>query len=394
MKKLLLSTALVGMGFSGAAFAEDVPLGIIFGFTGPLESITPGMAAAAEMAIAEVNASGQFTLGTVTSVRGDDGCIDSGLAVATAERLVTSDRVRGIVGADCSGVTGAILQNVARPNGVVMVSPSATSPALSTAEDDGLFFRTAPSDARQGQVVADILSDRGVTSIAISYTNNDYGAGLADSIQAAFTAAGGTVTMVASHEDGKADYSAEVGALAAAGGEVLVVAGYVDQGGRGIIRSALDLGAFDTFELVDGMIGDSLLEAMGDEIEGSYGQLPGADNPGTGMFQELATAAGFDGTGAFAPESYDAAALILLAMASAGSTASADYKDHVMNVANAPGEPIYPGELGRALEIIAAGGEVDYVGASAVELIGPGESAGNYRELEIRDGAFETVRFR
>lgn len=393
MKKLLLTTALVGFA-AGAAQADDVPLGIIFGFTGPLESITPAMAQAAEMAIAEVNASGNFSLGTLTSVRGDDGCIDSGLAVATAERLVTSDRVQGIIGADCSGVTGAILQNVARPNGVVMVSPSATSPALSTAEDDGLFFRTAPSDARQGQVVADILRDRGINSIAISYTNNDYGAGLADSIQAAFTAAGGTVTMSASHEDGKADYSAEVGALAAAGGEVLVVAGYVDQGGRGIIRSALDLGAFDTFELVDGMIGDSLLEAMGDELEGTFGQLPGADNPGTETFQGLATAAGFDGSSAFAPESYDAAALIMLAMAAAGSTASADYKDHIMDVANAPGEPIYPGELGRALEIIAAGGDVDYVGASAVELIGPGESAGNYRELEIRGGAFETVRFR
>ncbi|MCW1931398.1 ABC transporter substrate-binding protein [Pararhodobacter zhoushanensis] len=392
MKKLLLTTALVG--FAGTAFADDVPLGIIFGFTGPLESITPAMAQSAEMAVAEVNASGLFTLGTVTTVRGDDGCIDPGLAVATAERLVTSDRVVGIVGADCSGVTGAILQNVARPNGVVMISPSATSPALSTAEDDGLFFRTAPSDARQGQVVADILVDRGVSTIAITYTNNDYGAGLADSIQAAFTAAGGTVTMVASHEDGKADYSAEVGALSAAGGEVLVVAGYVDQGGRGIIRSSLDLGAFDTFELVDGMIGDSLLEAMGDELEGTFGQLPGADNPGTGMFQDLATAAGFDGSSAFAPESYDAAALMLLAMAAANSTASADYKDHVMDVANAPGEQIFPGQLAQALEIIAAGGDVDYVGASAVELIGSGESAGNYRELEVQNGAFETVRFR
>ena len=393
MKKLLLTTALVGFA-AGAAQADDVPLGIIFGFTGPLESITPAMAQAAEMAIAEVNASGNFSLGTVTSVRGDDGCIDSGLAVASAERLVTSDHVMGIVGADCSGVTGAILQNVARPNGVVMISPSATSPALSTAEDDGLFFRTAPSDARQGQVVADILRDRGISSIAISYTNNDYGAGLADSIQAAFTAAGGTVTMVASHEDGKADYSAEVGALAAAGGEVLVVAGYVDQGGRGIIRSALDLGAFDTFELVDGMIGQSLLDAMGSEIQGSFGQLPGADNPGTAMFQDLATGAGFDGTSAFAPESYDAAALIMLAMAAANSTASGDYKDHVMDVANAPGEQIFPGQLAHALEVIAAGGDVDYVGASAVELIGPGESAGNYRELEIQGNEFTTVRFR
>ena len=344
--------------------------------------------------MSEVNASGLFTLGNIVPVRGDDGCIDSGLAVATAERLITSDHIHGIVGADCSGVTGAILQNAARPNGVVMISPSATSPALSTAEDDGLFFRTAPSDARQGQIAASILRDRGVNSIAITYTNNDYGAGLADAIKTAFEAAGGTVTMVASHEDGKADYSAEVAALAAAGGDVLVVAGYVDQGGRGIIRSALDLGAFDTFELTDGMIGQSLIDAMGSELQGSYGQLPGADNPGTQMFQDLASAAGIDGTSAFAPESYDAAALMMLAMAAAGSTNSADYKDHVMDVANAPGEQIYPGQLAHALEVIAAGGDVDYVGASAVELIGPGESAGNYRELEIQGNEFTTVRFR
>ena len=392
MKKLLITTALVGLT-SGAASAQ-VNIGIILGFTGPLESITPLMAAGAELAIAEVNASGNFALGTVTSVRGDSGCIDSALAVASAERLVTSDRVNALVGADCSGVTGAVLQNVARPNGIVMISPSATSPALSTAEDDGLFFRTAPSDARQGAVATEIMRDRGVNSIAITYTNNDYGAGLADSIRTNFEAAGGTVTLVASHEDGKADYSSEVAALAAAGGEVLVVAGYVDQGGRGIIRSALDLGAFDTFELVDGMIGQSLIDNIGAELEGSYGQLPGADNPGTEIYQSMAAAAGFDGTSAFSPESYDAAALILLAMARAGSADSAVFKDHVMDVANAPGEPIMPGELGRALEIIAAGGDVDYVGASAVELIGPGESAGNYRELEVRNGAFETVRFR
>ena len=115
-------------------------------------------------------------------------------------------------------------------------------------------------------------------------------------------------------------------------------------------------------------------------MNGSYGAYPGTDNAGSGMFVELAAAAGFDGTGAFSPESYDAAALIMLAMQAAGSSASADFKDKVMDVANAPGEQIFPGELAKALEILAAGGDIDYVGASAVELIGPGESAGNYQE--------------
>ena len=254
MKNILMATTAIAMT-AGAAFAEDVKIGVILGFTGPLESITPAMGSGAEMAMAEVSESGALLDGaTVTSVRGDSTCIDAGAATSAAERLITAEGVNAIMGADCSGVTGAILSNVALPNGTVMISPSATSPGLSTAEDNGLFFRTAPSDARQGVIMTNILQDRGVSEVALTYTNNDYGKGLADAFQSSFEAAGGSVTISAAHEDGKADYSAEVGALASAGGEVLVVAGYVDQGGSGVIRSALDSGAFDTFYVPDGMV--------------------------------------------------------------------------------------------------------------------------------------------
>ncbi|MEJ6402156.1 ABC transporter substrate-binding protein [Yoonia sp. 2307UL14-13] len=398
MKKLLLATsalAVLGAGAFADGHADEVKIGVILGFTGPLESITPAMGAGAELAMQEVTESGALLGGaTVTSVRADSTCIDAGAAATAAERLVTSDNVNAIMGADCSGVTGAILQNVARPNGVVMISPSATSPGLSTAEDDGLFFRTAPSDARQGVIMTEILQDRGISEVALTYTNNDYGKGLADSFQAAFEEAGGSVTISAAHEDGKADYSAEVGALASAGGEVLVVAGYVDQGGSGIIRSALDSGAFDTFYVPDGMVGAKLNENFGEELNGSFGAYPGTDSPGAAAYIEMAEAAGFDGTGAFSPESYDAAALIMLAMQAAESTASADFKDHVMDVANAPGTEIFPGELQKGLELLAAGEEIDYVGASAVELIGPGESAGNYQEVEFADGVYSTIGYR
>ena len=203
MRKVFLAFV-TGAMLSGAAIADDVKIGIILGFTGPIESLTPAMAAGAELAIAEVNASGSFMGGTgITSIRADSTCIDSAAATAAAERLITSDKVNAIMGADCSGVTGAILANVAMANGIVMISPSATSPGLSTAEDNGLFFRTAPSDARQGQVVSQILGDHGYKSAAITYTNNDYGKGLADSIESNFKAAGGNVTINVAHEDGK-----------------------------------------------------------------------------------------------------------------------------------------------------------------------------------------------
>ncbi|MBI1418097.1 MAG: ABC transporter substrate-binding protein [Limimaricola sp.] len=393
MKKLLLATAATAL-FAGAASADEVKIGVLLGYTGPLESITPTMADSAEMAMKEVSDSGKLLGGdTVTSVRGDSTCIDSAAATAAAERLVTSDKVAAIVGADCSGVTGSVLQNVARPNGIVMVSPSATSPALSTAEDDGLFFRTAPSDARQGVVMAEVLLKRGYKTVALTYTNNDYGKGLADSFKESFEAQGGTVTISAPHEDGKADYSAEVASLAAAGGDILVDAGYVDQGGKGIIQAALDTGAFDTFYLPDGMYGDSLIAAIGAPMNGSFGDVPGIDNDGSRKFIEMAKAAGIDGTSSFAPESYDAAALIMLAMEAAKSTNSKDFAGKIMEIANGPGEKILPGQLAHALDLIDQGKPIDYEGATAVTLIGPGESAGNYRIYTIKDGTQVTDEY-
>lgn len=395
MKKLLLATAACALTAGAAVAAEDVKLGIIFGFTGPLESITPSMASGAELAMKEVSDSGKLLDGTkVSSVRGDSTCIDAAAATAAAERLVTSDKVAAIIGADCSGVTGAILTNVAIPNGLVMISPSSTSPGLSTVEDKGLFFRTAPSDARQSEVLAQILMDRGIKEVAVTYTNNDYGKGLSDSFKTAYEAAGGKVTAVSAHEDGKADYSAEVGSLASAGGEALVVAGYVDQGGAGMIRASLDSGAFSKFVLPDGMYGNVLEEKFGTSLDGSFGTVPGSDSPGGATYQEMAKAAGFDGTSSYSPESYDAAALIMLAMQAAGSGKSADFVGKIMEVANAPGEKIYPGELGKALDLLKEGKDIDYVGGSAVELIGEGEAAGSYREYEFKDGKIETTGYR
>jgi branched-chain amino acid transport system substrate-binding protein len=315
------------------------------------------------------------------------------MAVASAERLI-AEGIKGLVGADCSGVTGAVLQNVAIPNGMVMISPSATSPGLTTMEDNGLFFRTSPSDAREGQVMAEILQERGVKSIALTYTNNDYGKGLADAIETSFKAIGGEVTIVAAHEDGKADYSAEVGALASAGGDLLVVAGYLDQGGAGIIKGALDAGAWDTFGLPGGMIGDNLPKTIGADLNGSYGQVAGTQGTGIDTFTAMAEKEGFDGSSPYTPEAYDAAALIMLAMQAAGSMEPGDYKSKIMDVANAPGEEIFPGELAKALELIKAGKDVDYVGASAVELIGPGESAGTYKMIEVVDGENKTIGFK
>ena len=396
MKKLLLAVIFSVSTITTAALAE-VKIGIILGFTGPIESLTPAMRDSAKLALNEVSGNAVFLDGdTITILEGDSTCIDSAAAVAVAEAQI-ADGVSAIMGADCSGVTGAIATNVAVPNGVTMVSPSATSPGLTDLDDHGYFFRTSPSDARGGQILANIATARGLSSVAITYTNNDYGKGLADVFEASFIANGGTVTAVASHEDGKGDYSAEVAVLGAAGGDGLAVIGYLDQGGKGMIEASLDTGAFDTFVLSDGMIGQSLIDAIGSDLEGSFGSLPGTDSAGATKFATVANNGGVDPSGPYTGESYDAAALIVLA-AAVGSKNNPNQHirqaiaDNIMNVANAPGTEILPGQLRKALIIIRDGGEINYQGATDVELVGVGEASGSFKEVEVSGGAFTTIQ--
>ena len=391
MKKLLLAAIISLSTVSTAALAE-IKVGIILGFTGPIETLTPAMRDSAKLAFAEVSSSGKLLGGeTITPMMADSTCVDSDAAVAAAEMLV-NDGVVAIMGADCSGVTGAIATNVAVPNGVTMVSPSATSPGLTSLADNGLFFRTAPSDAKGGQVLAQVALDRGLTSVAVTYTNNDYGKGLADVFEASFTSGGGTVTAVASHEDGKADYSAEVGVLGSAGGDALVVIGYLDQGGKGMIQASLDSGSFDLFVLSDGMIGQSIADAIGADLNGSFGTLPGTQSAGAAKFAEIS--GDIDPTAPYAGESYDAAALIALAIEAGGSADRSSIVANIKGVANAPGEQILPGELAKGLSILSSGGEIDYQGATDVELSTFGDAAGSFKEMEVKGGTFELVQVR
>ncbi len=396
MRKLIIAVFLFVSSMITNSYADGhgIKMGIILGFTGPIESLTPAMAASAELAFKEASDSGSLLGGKKISVtRADSTCVDSAAAVTAAEGLV-SGGVVAIMGADCSGVTGAISEKVAVPNGVVMISPSATSPGLTDINDRGYFFRTAPSDARGGQILADITKDRGIKSVAITYTNNDYGKGLADVYSAAVKAHGIKVTTVAAHEDGKADYSSEVATLASAGGDAVAVIGYLDQGGKGIIQGSLDSGAFDKFILSDGMIGDSLTDSFGKDLNKSFGSIPGSTGKGAGVFSKVAKSAGIDSSGPYTGESYDAAALITLAMQAGGKADRNTIQKNVMSVANAPGTKIYPGQLKKALDLLASGKAVNYEGATGVEFTDVGEAFGSFLEKEIKGGKFKTKKQR
>ena len=159
-----------------------------------------------------------------------------------------------------------------------------------------------------------------------------------------------------------------------------------------MIQASLDSGSFDLFVLSDGMIGQSIADAIGADLNGSFGTLPGTQSAGATKFAEIS--GDIDATAPYAGESYDAAALIALAIQAGGSADRSSIVANIKGVANAPGEQILPGELAKGLSILSSGGEIDYQGATDVELSTFGDAAGSFKEMEVKGGAFELVQVR
>ena len=140
------------------------------------------------------------------------------------------------------------------------------------------------------------------------------------------------------------------------------------------------------------MIGQSIADAIGADLNGSFGSLPGTVSEGAAQF--AAISGDIDATAPYAGESYDAAALIILAMQAGGSADRMSVVSNIKKVANAPGEQILPGELAKGLSILASGGDIDYQGATDVELSTFGDAAGSFKEVEVQGGKFEMIQIR
>lgn len=378
------------------ALAADVKVGILGDITGPIEALAGPIVKAAQQAFSDVNAQGGILDGKLVVVTGDSAC-DPSVAGPAADKLVNTDQVVGIVGAFCTGATIGAATAAGIPGGVVMISPSATAPALTTLDDKDLVFRTAPSDAFQGVKLADLLIQKGIKSVALTYVNNDYGKGLADVFKATYTKEGGTISADVSHEDGKADYRAELGQLAAGGDKNLVIIAYASGSAHTILQQAVEAGDFDTYIGVDGVIGDDLLKGID----------PAAVNGH--LFATRAGAYTGDGAAAFdkneaalkndkgqydtyVPQAYDAAFLLALAIEKNGKADRAGLSQALRDVATAPGEKILPGEWKKAVELIKAGKDIDYEGASGpAEFDKAGDVDGIIVEVDVQDGKFVEV---
>lgn len=390
-KSLTLAVAAGVLTAASPALAQDVTIGFLGGLTGPIESMAPGIVAGAQLAVDQVNAQGGILDGgTLNMVTADSACDATGGANA-ADRLVNSDQVTAIVGGLCTGETIGGANAAAIPGGVVMVSPASTAPSLTTLEDNDLVFRTTPSDAFQGVKLAELLLSKDITEVALTYVNNDYGAGLAEAFTEAYEAGGGTITASLAHEDLKADYRAELGNLASSGSQNLVVLAYASSSGQTILRQALESGNFTTFVGGDGMVGDDLFTGIDPAaLEGMIITRAGAfEGDSATVFADLATEAGIDPNAVYAPQAYDAAFLLALAIEQNGSADREGLSEALRAVASAPGEVILPGEWEKAKELIAAGTDIDYLGAGgALDFDEAGDIEGVIEELAVEGGEF------
>jgi len=386
--KTLLAVAIAGVSLLNVAQA-DVKIGFLGGFTGPIESLTPPIFEGAKVAIAHVNIQGGLFEGEMIEMpSADTTCVDASAASNGADRLINSEGAIALVGGLCSGATIAAANNIAIPAGVPMISPASTSPALTDMDDNDLVFRTAPSDAYQGVMLANLLTAKGISEIAITYVNNDYGKGFADALEAAFS---GTVTANEAHEDSKADYRAELGSLASTGTETLVVLAYADGSGQTILRQAYESGDFTRYIGGDGMVGQSLIDAVGaDVLDGMIATKPGTpDVPGKDVFAKEMNALALDPNAVFAAQAYDAAFLLALAIEENGTTDKAGLSAALRKVASAPGEIILPGEWAKAKKLIAAGKDINFEGASGNhEFDANGDVPGLIVEMVVENGQF------
>lgn len=386
---LTLAVAATTLGLAAPALAQDsgATIGFIGGFTGPIESLTPPIFAGAELVVKQVNEQGGILGGELKIISADGAC-DATAAAAAADKLINTDNVTGVVGALCTGETIGAFNGSGKSGGVVFISPASSAPALTTLEDDDLVYRTTPSDALQGVKMADMLLAQGVNDIAITYVNNDYGKGFADALSAAFTAGGGTVAANLAHEEGKADYRAELGNLVAS--QNLVILAYANASGNTILRQAVESGNFTTYVGGDGMVGDDLLTGIdAAAVEGMLATRAGAPSGEAVDIYNGFGGDGFEANATYAPQAYDAAFLMALAIEKNGSAGREGLSAALRDVASAPGEKILPGEWSKAVELIKAGTDIDYEGAGgALDFDEAGDVDGIIVQLAVEGGKF------
>ncbi len=349
---------------------DPIKIGTILDYTGDLGIYGSAMRNGADIAAEIINEAGGILGRPVQQVHKDGGT-SSQISTDAARALVTTDGIQAIVGALSSGVTIAVANSVTVPNEVLLVSPSATSPAISILNDNDFVFRTAVSDAAQGVVLARLANELGYETAATIYVNNPYGEGLSRVFTENFEAMGGSVIAAVPQESGQPSYQSEIENAVVDDPDVLIAMSYPEST-QVYVRQALEGDYIDTFMFVDANksqeIFDTLFEGTegSDAIEGSFGTAPGAQpTDESAVFSSIYEQRyGALNVEPFIGETFDAFIIVALAIEKAGVYEATAIRDALREVSNAPGTPVGPGNIELALQLIRDGKDIDYQGVA------------------------------
>tara|TARA_B100000029_G_scaffold148742_1_gene144022 strand:+ start:421 stop:1560 length:1140 start_codon:yes stop_codon:yes gene_type:complete len=300
----LVALVFAVVGCDAIGGSETVKIGVLSPQTGPIAQYAPGFEDAAKVAIAELNEThkGDFEFELIVL---DSGC-DGTQAATSAQSLIDSG-VSVIIGAACSGATlGAI--SVAAAAGVPMVSYASTSPAVTTADDNGHLFRVVPSDAQQAVALAMVTANAGATNPAVLYMTNDYGAGLGDNFSSNW--AGAVCTEVGyDPTEGSYDASTLAQSVIDGGCDSVLLMSYATDGAA--IMEALSSQGFAGMVLgADGLADAAFVESFTDTaaLDGLIATRPrpGEASSVKDKFESAYAAAGGADGAIYTGETYDA----------------------------------------------------------------------------------------
>jgi branched-chain amino acid transport system substrate-binding protein len=404
MKNLVLaSTMLTGLalGTSSALSQDcDITVGVVMELTGPAGEYGKAGAKSVEMAFRDFNEAGGVG-GCKLVMDTRDSQSQGNVAVDQATQLVNIKKVPVIIGGIISSVSIPILTSVTAPAGVVQVSPASSSPTLTALGRDGktngVFFRTITSDALQGTAAAKYALDQGMKKIAIVHVNNDFGNNLMQEFTAAFTKLGGTITSTTPYNEKQASYSSEASAAMTGEPDALyLVSTPVD--GATIARAWISGGGVQKFLFNDGMNSKDFITSVGAQyLNEAYGTSSGTTPTASTEYFNANYEQFSGGIAPSAPaadRSYDAGAIVALAIAKAGKPDKAAIKAAISEVTAPGGTPIHAGkaEFEKALALLKDGKPIKYEG-----VIGPvsfdqyGDITGPFRLWKITDGEVTTV---
>ncbi|MHA6686855.1 ABC transporter substrate-binding protein [Mesorhizobium sp. A556] len=402
MKKLLFVTTVLSALGLAPAMAEncDITIGLVMELTGPAGAYGQAGAKSVEMAFRDFNEAGGIDgCKLVTDTR--DSQSQGNVAVDQANQLVNIKKVPVIIGGIISSISLPILTSVTGPANVVQISPASSSPSLTQlgmdGKTNGVFFRTITSDALQGTAAAKYAMDQGLKKLAIIHVNNDFGVNMVKEFTIAYQKLGGTITSTVPYNEKQPSYSAEVTAAMTGDPEALYLVSYPVDGST-IARAWISAGAPAKFLLNDGMNSDDFIKAVGAQyLNDAYGTSSGTAQTASSdyFYKEYeAFSGGIKPDAPAADRSYDAGAIVALAIAKAGKPESAAIKAAIPQVVAHDGEPIYAGkeQFAKALALIKEGKPIKYEG-----VIGPvsfdqyGDITGPFRLWRIKDGVVETV---